>query len=302
MKSNISMFLLSLFILFIFSMTANAGDKGKKELKKSERKARDKYLGLGLGVSFVKVLDQATSPLLYKGWEFPYASLGYLTHSEKVIKTLETDFSFGWLKTRTETPWYDPRNTSYYLAIRYNFLYRLPFLSDKKVRWYLGPEFNINGHFRVNYKFDNSAFTFDNYNGVGFANRFELPFSYKSGEFKFLGIRFKRRDRDLRLSWQLSMPLVSFIIRPTYVTITNFIDPELQRKISSNQITGGLFVPFSVRSQTELYYILHNGNLIKLSYVWNFFSNDPGYNKVQTAFHGILFSFIYKFNYKSTEK
>ncbi len=302
MKNKFLTVLFLCLIVFLISRPVHAGDRDKHELRKSERKARDKYLGLGIGSSFIKVRDEATSPLLYKGFEVPFVSLGYLTHSEKVIKTLETDFSFGWLKTRTQTPWYDQRNTSYYLAIRYNWLYRLPFLKEKKIRWYLGPELNINGHFRVNFKFDNSAFTFDNYNGIGFANRFELPFGYKSSEFKFLGIHFKRRDRNLRLSWQLSMPLASFVIRPTYVTITNFIDPELQRKITPEQVTGGIFIPFAVRSQTELYYLLHNGNMFKLSYVWSYFSHDPGYNKVQTAFHGLLFSFIFKFNYKAAEQ
>ncbi len=298
MKRRFSFVLLLLFLLIIVSLPAHSRDKEKRELKKTERRARDKYLGLGLGFSYVKVTDQATSPLLYKGFNFPFASLGFMTHSDKIIKTFETDFSFGNLKSDIETPWYDSPNTSYYLAIRYNILYRLRKIVNEKINWYLGPEFNINGHFRVNYKYDNSALTFDNYYGLGIATRFEYPFSWKSSSFKFLGINFNRRDRDLRLSWQLSTPVASFLIRPTYVTITNFIDPDLRTKITDEQTTGGIFVPFNLRSQTELYYILHNQNMFKLSYVWNFYSHDPGYNKVQSAFHGLAFSFIFKFNYK----
>jgi hypothetical protein len=296
-------------VLFLFSIgvvptkICKAQDTNeKKEARKLECKARDKYLGLGLGFSYIKIIDNVTSPLLYKGFQFPYASLGYMTHSKKRIKTLEVDFSFGWLKTRTETPWYDPTNTSFYTNIRYNLLYYLRSFAKDKINWYIGPEFNINGHFRINYKYGNSAFTFDNYNGAGIATRFEIPFSWKSSEFKFLGMNFRRRDRNLRLSWQLSTPVVSFIIRPSYVTITNFIDPELQAKITSEHISGGLFVPFNLRSQTELYYMLHNQNMFKLSYVWNFYSHDPGYNKVQSAFHGLYFAFIFKFNNKISGK
>jgi hypothetical protein len=298
MKRCFSFVLLSLFLLIIVSLPAHSRDKEKRELKKTERKARDKYLGLGLGFSYVKVTDQATSPLLYKGFNFPFVSLGYMTHSEKIIRTFETDFSFGNLRSDIETPWYDSPNTSYYLAIRYNMLYRLRKIFNEKVNWYLGPELNINAHLRVNYKYDNSALTFDNYYGLGIATRFEYPFSWKSSSFKFLGINFNRRDRDLRLSWQLSTPVAGYLIRPTYVTITNFIDPDLRTKITDEQTTGGIFVPFNLRSQTELYYILHNQNMFKLSYIWNFYSHDPGYNKVQSAFHGIAFSFIFKFNYK----
>jgi len=300
MKRRLPIILLSLFLAIMVSQQAHARDKEKRQLKKTERKARDKYLGLGLGFSYVKVTDQATSPLMYKGWNFPYASLSYLTHSEKIIKTFETDFSFGNLKSSIETPWYDEPVTSYYLAMRYNQLYRLRKILHEKINWYLGPELNINGHFRINYKYDNSALTFDNYYGMGIATRFEFPFSYKKGSCKFLGLKFNHCDRDLRLSWQLSAPVVSYLIRPTYVTITNFIDPDLKTKISDEQTTGGLFIPFNLCSQTELYYILHNQNMFKLSYVWNFYSHDPDYNKVQSAFHGIQFSFIYKFNYKPT--
>jgi hypothetical protein len=298
MKRRIAYMLAGLFLAAVVSQPARAGDKEKRESKKTERRARDKYLGLGLGFSHLKVMDQATSPLLYKGFNFPFASLGFMTHSDKVIKTFETDFSYGNLRSDVETPWYDAPNTSYYLAMRYNILYRLRKICKEKVNWYLGPEFNINAHFRVNFKYDNSAFTFDNYYGMGVATRIEFPFSWKSSSSKFLWMKINRRNRDLRLSWQLSTPVISYLIRPTYVTITNFIDPDLRTKISDEQTTGGIFVPFNLRSQTELYYILHNQNMFKLSYIWNFYHHDPGYNKVQTAFHGLTFSFIFKFNYK----
>ena len=275
----------------------NDGVKTRKEL----RKARDKYLSIGSGFSYIKVIDNATSPLLYKGLQIGNASLGYLVHSGERIKHFDLDFNFGWLKTRTETPWYDPRNTSYRVALRYNILYRLQHDIFGKVALYLGPEFNLNGHFRVNYKYGNSAFTFDNYNGIGIASAFEYPFSWKNRDCKLWFVKMHRRERNLRLSWQLSTPVASFMIRPTYVTITNFIVPNLQSKITADHIDGGLFVPFNLRSETSLFYELHNLNLLKLSYVWNFYSHDPGYNKVQSAYHGLMFSFVFKFN-KNPEK
>jgi hypothetical protein len=264
--------------------------------KKAERKARDRHLGVGIGMSYIRVMDQATSPLVYKGLQFPAAKLDYMVHSDRLIRTLEADFSYGALYARTETPWYDPSNTSYFVAIRFNTLWSLTRFLRGKGNWYLGPEININGHFRVNYKYGNSAFTFDNYNGIGVATRLELPFSWKAKTVKWWFVKFNRRDRDLRLSWQLSSPILSYMIRPTYVTITNFIDPDLQAKITSDHTTGGFFIPLNIRSQTELYYILQNRNMLKLSYIWNYFQHDPGYNKVQSAYHGFLFSFVIKFN------
>jgi len=295
--------LISIFLIFGIVIanakqeTLSEGVKTKKELRKS----RDKFLSIGSGLSYIKVIDNATSPLLYNGLQIGNASLGYLVHSKERIKHIDVDFNFGWLKTRTETPWYDPRNTSYRVVLRYNILYRTRFDIFDKVAWYLGPELNLNGHFRVNYKYDNSAFTFDNYNGIGIATAFEYPFSWKSRDCKLWFVKIHRRERNLRLNWQLSTPVLSFMIRPTYVTITNFIVPELQSKITADHIDGGLFVPFNLRSETNLYYELNNLNLLKLSYVWNFYSHDPGYNKVQSAYHGLMFSIVFKFN-KTPEK
>jgi len=273
-----------------------AHDQEKRQQRKTERKARDKYLGLGTGGSYTKVIDNATSPLLYRGISIPFLSLGYLTHSEKIIKTFEADFSFGELESRTETPWFDQANNSFYFAFRYNHLFRVTRFTKPNVNWYLGPEINTNAHLRINYKYENSAFNFDNYNGIGFSSRFELPFGYKASRFKFLFMNLKRRDRNLWLSWQLSMPVLSLMLRPTYVTITNFIDPDLRTAVTSDHTDGGLFVPLNIRSQTELFYELHNGNLFKLAYIWNFYHHDPGYNKVQSAFHAVSFSFVFKFN------
>lgn len=288
--------IIALLMLILAGAGFSQGQDAGAVTKKEERKARDRYLGLGIGTAFIRVADQATSPLVYQGLQSFAGKVDYLVHSEKVIKTLETDFSYGDLRSRTETPWYDPTNTSYFVAIRLNMLYSVAKFARKRINWYLGPELNVNGHFRVNYKYGNSAFTFDNYNGLGIASRFELPFSYKAKRVKIWFMKFNRRDRDLRLSWQLSTPVASFMIRPTYVTITNFIDPNLQAKITSDHTDGGPFIPFNIRSQTELHYILQNRNMLKISYIWNFYSHDPGYNKVQSAYHGFLFSFVFKFN------
>ncbi len=282
-----------LFLLLAGTVSAQGADTLSR---KEERKARDRHLAFGFGSAFIRVMDKATSPLTYQGLQLVAGKLDYQVHSERIIKSLEADFSFGYLNTPTETPWYDPTNTSYFLAIRYNWMWHLAALAGNRIHFYLGPELNINGHFRVNYKYGNSAFTFDNYNGIGAAARFEVPFSWKARDVKVWFMHFKRRDRDLRLAWQLSSPFVSYLVRPTYVTITNFIDPDLQARITSENTGGGFLVPLSVRSQTELYYILNNRNMLKLSYIWNFYHHDPGYNKVQSAYHGFLFSFVFKFN------
>ena len=286
-----SIVLLFCIFLFLFQHTEAGNhfllpaDKEKKEARELEKKARGRYLWLGIGLSYVKLIDNATSPLLYKGVEFPFISFGYLAHSEKKVRTFELDYSSGSLKTRTNTDWQDLRTSSYYIVMRYSQLYRLRQILNNKINWYLGPEVNFNGHIRYNEKYENSAVTYDNYFGLGICNRFEFP--------------FRIRTRKIRLSWQLSLPIVSFIIRPSYVTMAHYFDSNIMSTISTE---GGFFTPFNIRSQMEIYYVLKNQNMFKLSYIWNFYHHNPGYNKAQSAFHGIQFSFIFKFNNHKEKK
>lgn len=293
-----------ILLFFVGMLFPGIAQQENKQSKKEIRKARDKYLELGLGRAYLKVKDQATSPLMYKGPELSALKLDYLVHSDagsdrEVIKTLETEFGFGRLHSSTQSPWSNQRIESYRTSARYNQLYPVHRFPKSMITWYLGPEANLNGHFRVNYKYGNSALNFDFYLGLGIASRFEIPLHYKAKHFNIWFLKFKRRNRDLRLSWQLSSPLVGYIVRPTYVTVTNFIDPDLQTSINPGQTASGLFVPFNLRSQTELYYMLHNQNMFKLSYIWNFYSYNPGFNKVQSAMHGFVFSFVFKFNQKN---
>jgi len=292
MKKNCLFLLVLLFPFFLLSQTEN--NKSRKEI----RKARDKYWVTSLGGTFVKSADNATSPLQYKGFA-PSAGLSYLVHSTKVINVFETDFSYGWLKARTISPWYQQKTTNIIFNVRYYKLYMVKPIIKNRVNWYLGGEVFINSSFRVNIKYGNSAFTFNSYAGIGPVTRFEFPFGYKTRKVKIWFMKFNRRDRNLRLSFQLSVPVLNVLVRPTYITVTNFIDPDLQSAITSDHIYSGFFEPFSLSTQTELYYILHNQNMLKLSYNWNFFHHDPGYNKVQTASHAILFSYIFKFNLKN---
>jgi hypothetical protein len=295
-----STFLIAIAFLFIMPLLLLSQENSKKEMRKLERKARDKYLVTGFGGSLVKATDNATSPLMYKGFA-PAVSINYLVHSEHVIKALETDFSYGWLSSRTNSPWYQQQNTSIIFNLRFYKLYQLKKIFNNKLNCYLGGEVFINNFYRINYKYGNSALNFESYAGLGPTTRFEFPFGHKARHVKIWFMNFNRRDRDLRLSFQASLPLVNFLVRPTYVTVTNFIDPELQSAITSDNMYGGFLIPFSVRTHTELYYILHNQNMLKLSYGWNFFSHDPGFNKVQTATHSFLFSYIFKFNYKTND-
>jgi hypothetical protein len=123
----------------------------------------------------------------------------------------------------------------------------------------------------------------------------EFPFNYESKDCKFLGMKLHRRDRKLLLSWKLYVPVFTSIYRPNYVSILNFIDPETS-VFKTENLHSGIFTFLEIQSDIELYYFLHNGNILKLSYLWEYHQYRPGTNDVQGAMNGLGFSFVFKFN------
>lgn len=283
---------ISFVLLLVFVGHAQQNETDKRVLKKAERKARDKYLNAGAGIVKMSTKDQATSPLLYSG---PTAmlKLEYLVHSEKLIKTFDISGGVGYL--RTDKNLASGNAAGLYFNFRFNHLHKAFQIGDEKVKGYLGGAVDFTNFSRINYKFGNALYNYEYMFSLGLAGRFELPFSYQSKDFKFLGMKFHRRNRKLRLSWQMYLPVLTTIYRPNYVSILNFADPETSL-VNSENFKSGLFTYFQFHSELELYYILHNNNMLKLSYLWEFHQYDPGYNKVQGALNGIYFSFILRLN------
>jgi hypothetical protein len=294
-RFGILLFLLAFSILSLESLSQEI-KSDKKQLKKAERKARDKFLSSGFGVLKMSGKDKATSPLLYSG---PTAMLDleYLVHSDNIIKTFDLSAAVGIL--RTDKNAIKSINRGQAIGINFNFhfdhLHRSFKKEGRKLKYYLGGGLDFSNYSRVNYKFQNALYNYEYMFSLGLAGRMELPFSYKSKKVKFLGMNFNRRDRDLRLSWQMYIPVFTSIYRPNYVSILNFADPDVPL-INPDNFKAGIFSYFQFRSKLELFYILHNGNQLKLSYLWEFYQYNPGYNKVQGALNGAYFSFIFRLN------
>jgi hypothetical protein len=289
--------LVLLISLFIFQPVFSQETKADRKLrKKTERKARGKYLSSGFGVMKMSAKDKATSPLLYSG-PAAFANLEYLIHSEKLIKTFGLSAGGGTLRTDKE---YHPGltrgyATGIYFNFRFLYLMKIMKFAKDKVTWHIGPGLDLTNYSRINFKYGNSAYNYEYMLDIGVASRIEFPFGYKSKECKFLGMKFRRRDRQYRLSWQIYMPVAGSVFRPGYVSITNFSAPE-ESVFNSTILQTGVFKYFELSSNIELFYLLHNGNMLKLSYLWEYYQFNPGFNKVQGALNGVYFSFVFKFN------
>ena len=283
-------------LLFSQSIYAQETKQERKTRKKTERKARNKYLGAGIGLAKMSAKDKATSPLLYAG-TVALANMQYLVHSEELIKTVDLSLGGGYISTNKDTHYGLTRSRATGIHFNFRFTHNqkvLQFAKDK-LSWYVGPGINFTNFSRINYKFGNALYNYEYMAGIGVSSQMEFPFSYKSKDCKFLGMNLHRRDRNLRLSWQLYLPVFTSIYRPNYVTILNFIDPETP-VFNSNNLDSGIFTFLEIQSNIDLYYYLQNGNMLKLTYLWEYHQYKPGYNNVQGAMNGFSFSFVFKFN------
>ncbi len=289
--------LMFLSVLFLQqNIVAQETKQERKNRKKTERKARNKYLGAGIGLAKMSAKDKATSPLLYTG-PTAIANLDYLVHSDKLIKTVEFAAGASMLLTDEDTHYGLTRSYAYglYFNFRFTHNFKAAQFAKNKVSWYVGPGLNFTNFSRINQKYGNSMFNYEYMSGIGLSSRMEFPFSYKSKDFKFLGLKLHRRDRDLRLNWKLYFPVFTSIYRPGYVVVPNFIDPETELFTSENLKTG-IFTFLQIQSEINLHYLLHNGNMLRLSYLWEYYQYKPGNNNVQGAINGFRFSFVFKFN------
>ncbi|GAB4321686.1 MAG: hypothetical protein Kow00127_14180 [Bacteroidales bacterium] len=279
---------LLIFLLSSGTLPAQTFPHGKEA-----RKARNRFLMIGTGLGNYKSIDYATSPLLYSGTIYS-GMAAYEVESFERVTFLRFRTSYGALKSNVETPWFNPRNLAALATFSYNTLFRL----NHSNAWYLylGPLALFDGQFRVNTKYGNSALTFNTLFSAGLSFRVQHPFEWKATSFKFLGIKFNRRDRKLALFSHVNLPVYNILFRPTYVTITNFIVPEMQMAITPEQIFGGTFSPLAVYIESGVSYYLQNNNALRFSYEWSFLQHNAGDNKIQSASHLFSFGLLLRFN------
>ena len=110
--------------------------------------------------------------------------------------------------------------------------------------------------------------------------------------------QFQLRDlknRTMAVTATLNIPLLIPVLRPQYNVVGDFVAGKHQVEISNTQLKfiNKLFAP---NLNLQMYYFLRNKNALKISYFWNFYRYDPGFNTVNAVNSTLTFSFLYRFN------
>jgi len=242
---------------------------------------RNRYLVMGLGLETQLLNDEHMSPMNYRGAP-TFLQLGVVKEREKSISRFWLSPSYGVLRGDNSSDARPLKADNIMLTINYQYLRRIGAVGNGKYQLYLGGKAESFSHVRINPQLDNSLFNFT------FANGFSA-----SGA---LTRSVRLLDRDIRFYYQLDLPLFYHTIRPQYLNIYDYVNPEqdwIGERLEDSQVRT--ITSFQkIHSLLELQYPVQGGNLLTLSYHWDFY-HIASEQKAQAATHGIALSFFYKF-------
>ncbi|MEM7107866.1 MAG: hypothetical protein AAF519_06545 [Bacteroidota bacterium] len=240
-----------------------------------------RYLSLGIGSSYVQLNDEHMSPLTYNGGSV-YAELGAFKRKNKTVRNLAVGASYISLGAREDNREIDPRGQYLRLDMGYTQQWYVKSLFNKTVRWYAGGKINSHSNIRLNDQLDGAFITFLFSNGLYASSLMEREV-YISG-------------RPATVSWQMDLPVVNHLIRPNYLNIYDFVNPEsnwVEERLDDSKLrTINAFT--NIISTVSLTYPLRTSNALRFSYQWDFYRVSTGL-PATSATHKFVFAFLFHY-------
>ncbi len=261
---------------------------------KDIRHNRPKYVQTGLGLNRGSMRDFATSPITYKGVLMNY-SLGYLKMDSSREVKLSTRFNHGAYRyKRTEGIEVRSRAAQYVLYLNYYRLYRLKGISNDKWNVKLGGMYDVNMDVRINEDLMNAGIGYEVFNTFFLSGKASYRFERKDTETKkFLFIKYKVKPTVRLFSYQLNLPVVNNTIRNgfSYIGNESLNTIPLFKGYEAKTFSG-------IRFSSELAYTkqMQNGNMYRVSYLWDAYAVGEAFNRFEMANHILEFSLLFHLN------
>lgn len=255
---------------------------------------REQFLHFGISGMKFAVKDYSTSPLIYSGL-LAGARVGAGFYGKRMITLVDFNFSYGHLTTRNYPENDDNRAEAYnnFFSVK---VCRSVSASVAGTNWYYGIHFNILANFRNNDKFNNASFNYEGFVSLGPMILLEKEINFFPSQLNLGIFRWPFRARTIKFSASLATPLVSGVVRPFYNTIEDFVDADSPSFTLDRLSVVSVDKLFSLSSQTNLSYVLHNGNKFMLSYSWYYYNYYPQWNKLRNIAGCFSFTFVFKLN------
>lgn len=228
------------------------------------------YMPYGIGYGYETVKDEALSPVSYSG-SLGAMTTGYYYQNEKWLSALDLTIMGGFQSPDVNRE----NNPSQTISVLSRGTYELAHRIFVKNNWtfFAGIYSHNIWDYRNHNRYTNSA---DNYTGLfsfGPVVNLQKPFNFWNKSWAF--------------QYNLGLPFGTYFMRPGYVR------PYSNYEIGNKGFAfWGKF--YTIDSRADLIWIFKNGNILRLSYHWDYEQlNDI--NLVQLGAHRISLTTIFKF-------
>ena len=240
-----------------------------------------RYLTLGIGSKSVQLHDEHMSPLTYFGGALNL-QLGVLKRKKKSLRNFTIDMAYTNLGPQADNREIDPKSIYFRLDLAYAQQHYVRSIINNTTRWYVGGKFKSHSNIRMNPQLDGAFVTFI------FTNRLFLS--------NVLERELKVSGRPLTINWQLDLPVINHTIRPEYLNIYDFVNPEsnwVEERVEDSEWRS-IASYSNITSTISLLYPISTSNVLRFSYEWDFYRIKSEL-KSTNATHTYLFSFLFHF-------
>jgi hypothetical protein len=262
-----------LSLIFFFNCSITIGQE--KEAVNSQKQT---HFITSVGGSYVNVIDEGISPLLYKGIGGGVI-LGHFQEKKNSINTSSAKFDFN-----------NPSNSinnaeMYTFRLEGHFQRYWKLVNDQDIKWKIRPGFDLTAKWalRQHQNFTNNSQHIETRFSIAPAIMITRP--------------FQLWNRSFELGSFISVPILTYATRPLFASTRfpasiNKEEPEFFDYIKGGEVIGfGSYFKWS--SQYYLYFPLKNGNGLRLDYLWSY-ESYKAQNPIRTGEHSIMISTFFK--------
>lgn len=247
------------------------------------------FFNLSGAASYSKFRDFGVSPLIYSGALF--GGMGELAFDRQ-----KWDVAIGGgglVGTISEKSLFTTQGTAYGIYYNTQGLYR--FWQKNNQQFDLKGGLQLNGwvNIRETPSFNNASVVVEALNTLSGAVKFNWRIAKEQKGRKLLWIfPTKPGLRLMKLSSQLSVPLVNTAWRPKYAYIDDFTNGKTNFLERNDFTIGG----YRLQWRTDFSYFLFNGNIFKVSYQWDAQRQGNAFNRLEIGHHILLVGFSIRMN------
>jgi|GEM_PF-6097036 len=241
---------------------------------------KNRYLFLGLGFTSQILQDPAVSPMRYNGAPI-HITLGYEKQKERLLSKFELNGDIGNLSSANATEVRPMKSSFYRIDLQYTYLRKAFRFKENTYTLWLGGKYLWHNSLRLTPQNDTGFISFLIANSLKAAA--VLQRSYRLG------------NKNLAVQFGVDVPLISHVIRPSYLNIYDYLSPENdwigERLEESKFYTLNRFP--GLATQLALTYPIKGGNALRVAYHWDFYHLDE-FRRVNYARQLFQFSFLAK--------